>query len=774
MAAETEIERLIVRLIGDASSYQKMMKDAEAQAKKTAALIENRLRKVGDVMTKVGRSMTLKITAPLAVIGGAAVKTFSDFDKAMVESTSIMKVTTDQIDQMREAAVNLSAGGEVLQGPKQLAESYFFLASAGKDAAQSMALLPKVAAFATAGAFDMALATDLLTDAQSALGLSSKNVIEDTRNLVRVSDTLVKANTLANASVQQFSTALTSKSGAALKSYGKDVEEGVAVLAALADQGVKAELAGNALDRVIRLSSKGALDNAKAHQKLGFQVFDNAGKMRNLGDIIANLEDVLEGLSDEQRAATLDMLGFEARVQGVILPLLGTSDAIKKYEAELRKAKGTTQEVADKQMKSFSAQMTILKNQVTAASIEIGQKLAPVVKAMGSLVASTANAWRGMNSVVQDVIITLALLLGAVGPMLIVLGNLLRVIASAITGFKLLKTNALAARAALASFGTLVIAGILITAADALADINAELDITAKRVERLRGIRLQNLLAIEDPKERKKAIGEELGFRQRELAQANQALRSAEKAVSVALSKGSQDISGGITRASESVVQARKDIKIAEKQLAVFNQTVEEDSKKRAIKSQKESLGLEGGGPTALNTLVGEGLLRGIDLLQQGAKAAEDAMDDLSDAIERQKERVKERNKQLEEAKRITEANRTPLQKLQDELERLLSLKEFLDPETFQRAAQKAQEAFEKATQDKPILARVNFQRATPAAFGSAESISRREEFLSLRGDKSEEEKNTKEITDRLDLINESINAQGLDEFAASDFAGVV
>ena len=56
----------------------------------------------------------------------------------------------------------------------------------------------------------------------------------------RVSDVLVRANTLANATVQQFSTALTSKAGAALKSFNKDVEEGVAVLAAMADQGIKA------------------------------------------------------------------------------------------------------------------------------------------------------------------------------------------------------------------------------------------------------------------------------------------------------------------------------------------------------------------------------------------------------------------------------------------------------------------------------------------------------------------------------------------------------
>src|SRR5690606_21262168 len=106
--------------------------------------------------------------------------------------------------------------------------------------------------FATAGAFDLALATDLATDAQSALGMTSKDVAKDQENLIRVTDVLVKANTLANANVQQFSEAITNDAGAALKAFGKDIEEGAAILAAYADQGTKGQVAGSNLSRVMR------------------------------------------------------------------------------------------------------------------------------------------------------------------------------------------------------------------------------------------------------------------------------------------------------------------------------------------------------------------------------------------------------------------------------------------------------------------------------------------------------------------------------------------
>lgn len=360
MAGAMEVERLLVRLTGDGKQYFSMLHRAGASTRKFAGTI-----------ARIGALATVGVMA-------ASVKAFATFDQAMTESTSIMKVTEDQTKRMRQTALSLSAGG-ALQAPAELAEAYFFLASAGKNAEQSMALLPKVAQFATAGAFDMATATDLLTDAQSALGLTSKDTTEDMKNLVGLGDVLVKANTLANASVQQFAIALTSKAGESIKSFNKPVEEGVAVLAAMADQGIKAEIAGNALDRIFRLLPKAAKNNQAAFKEFGFSVFDSSGKMRHTADIIKNLTDITAPMSDELRTATLAALGFEARVQGVILPLLGTSKAIRGYHDELDKAGKITDEVANKQMKSFSNQIKVFRNQMLVAGIQIGESLAPAV-----------------------------------------------------------------------------------------------------------------------------------------------------------------------------------------------------------------------------------------------------------------------------------------------------------------------------------------------------------------------------------------------------------
>jgi TP901 family phage tail tape measure protein len=316
------------------------------------------------------------VGAAMIGIGVKSVQEFAKFDSALTKSKAIMGDLSDTMQNEMSDAARQVAKVTVFSA-EQAAESFFFLASAGLSAEASITALPQVAEFAQAGMFDMARATDLLTDAQSALGLTVDDASENLKNMAQVSDVLVRANTLANASVEQFSTALTTKAGAALRSLGKDVEEGVAVLAAFADQGIKGELAGTQLAIVLRDLTTKAIENKDAFAEMGISVFDSNGEMKNLGGIVANLEDALSGMSDETQKATLLQLGFSDKSLASLQALLGTSEAIKTYETELRSASGFTKDVAGRQLDTFSAQVGLLQSAFTDVAIEIGEELTP-------------------------------------------------------------------------------------------------------------------------------------------------------------------------------------------------------------------------------------------------------------------------------------------------------------------------------------------------------------------------------------------------------------
>ena len=327
---------------------------------------------------KMAAGIAAAATAAVAGIAIASVKEFSKFDDALNKSLAIMDNVSEELrtgmsDAAREVAKTTSFSAE------QAAESYFFLASAGLDAEQAIAAMPQVAKFAQAGMFDMALATDLATDAQSALGLTVDDAGDNLANLTRVTDVFVAANTLANTSVEQLATAFTTKAGNALKTVGKDIEEGAAALAVFADQGIKGERAGTLLTNTIFGFTdvmKKAPDVAK---ELGLSIFDSAGEMKSFADISENLTSILAPMTKEQQIATLSNLGFTKQAREGALALIGQSDSLREYEDALNDAGGTAEEVAQKQMVTLSAQMGLLKDYVKDVGIEIGSQLAPVL-----------------------------------------------------------------------------------------------------------------------------------------------------------------------------------------------------------------------------------------------------------------------------------------------------------------------------------------------------------------------------------------------------------
>jgi len=329
-------------------------------------------------LAKVGVAGLAVAMIGVAKAVSSSVKAFTEFDDKMTQSLAIMNTTTEQQNRMAQVARDVALQTTI--SADQSAEAYFFLASAGLDAEQSIAALPQVAAFAQAGMFDMATATDLATDAQSALGLSVDDAQKNLTNLTRVTDVLVKANTLANATVQQFSEALTTKAGAALKVVNKDVEEGVAVLAAFADRGVKGAEAGDKLNQILRDIPRATSKNKKEFEALGLEMFDAQGNFRNVADVIEELDRVLGPMSDEMKAATLDQLGLNRGVADGIKILSGSTDQIREYEKELRGASGTTQEIAEKQLESFKAQTQILQNTLQNLAIIIGEDIVPALE----------------------------------------------------------------------------------------------------------------------------------------------------------------------------------------------------------------------------------------------------------------------------------------------------------------------------------------------------------------------------------------------------------
>lgn len=402
--------RLVVRWIADASQFNAVMTGVEQR-------IDTFSARLGSFSSLVAA----RISLPLGLIGLASARAFAHFDQA-INHTMAMLENTDQSVRTRMENISLSISSRSVTGPKDLAQSLFYLTTAGYSASQSMAILPVVEKFSVAGMIDMEKATRFLIDSQNALGLSSDNTATSVTNVTRIMDVLTRAGVLSNATIQELSESLANRAGAALRMVNKDMEEGVAVIAVYADQGVRGRVAGERLAIVLRDLQTASIRQAAAWDHYGVAVYNAAGMMLPMATIIQQLEERMEGLSDIQKRAMLLRLGFQDRSVGAVLPLIGRSEDIRGYEAALRSAAGSVERIYQLQLTSFSNQVKILWNNLVGMGIEIGRVLAPWIAKLNSLIMDGIKWWNELTKPTREFIIQIGMFLIIAGPLLKILG----------------------------------------------------------------------------------------------------------------------------------------------------------------------------------------------------------------------------------------------------------------------------------------------------------------------------------------------------------------
>ena len=181
---------------------------------------------------------------------------------------------------------------------------------------RSVNALPTVLNVAAAGGMELAAASDMVTDAMSALGL-------ETSQMSDFSDKLAVTAQKSNTSVAQLGEAILTVGGTA-KSLAGGVVEMNTVLGILADNGIKGAEGGTALRNVILSLSAPTSTAAAALDRLKVSAFDANGNMRPLEDTFADINTALSQLTEQDKNSVLSDIFNKVDLKSVNA-LLGTS-----------------------------------------------------------------------------------------------------------------------------------------------------------------------------------------------------------------------------------------------------------------------------------------------------------------------------------------------------------------------------------------------------------------------------------------------------------------
>lgn len=337
-------------------------------------------------------AMAMKLAGPAAAIGAAkagvgfmkdSIKLGMTFDSAMSQVAATMGTTVDQIGELRDAA--RQAGRSTRFTAEDSANALNYMALAGYDAETSMSMLPTVLNLAAAGGMDLALASDMITDSQSALNLS----LDDTRVLV---DQMARASSRSNTSVAELGEAILTVGGNANFMKG-GTEELTTVLGILADNGIKGAEGGTHLRNMLLSLSDPTKDAKDVLDRLGVSFFDANGNMRAFADFFPELKTALSGLTSEEQLQALSAI-FNTRDIAAANALLDTS--VQRYSelgGEIGESAGAAQEMADVQMDNLEGDVVKLKNAFGDLKLEIAKGAEPATR---KFVQGLTNAINGV------------------------------------------------------------------------------------------------------------------------------------------------------------------------------------------------------------------------------------------------------------------------------------------------------------------------------------------------------------------------------------------
>ena len=412
----SSLGRSVLDLDVDDSRFHSKLSGARIAAQKWTSQTGTDLMKAGKALSGVGESWTRNVTLPIVGAGVATGKLAFDFDKTMNQIVALTSVGQDQIGAFREEILALAPA--VGKGPQELAEAFYFVASAGFEGAEAMEILRHTAKAAAAGLGDTATVAKVIGSAVNAYGLEAKDA-------AGLTDQLVAAIGEGSAEAPEFAGALGNVIGSAAQ-IGASFSDVTGAIAAMTNVGIGAEEAVTSLNQVFVTLMKPTAGAAAALEEMGYtaeglrESIRERGLMPTLGDLAVALEGDAE--------ATAEVFGNVRALRGVLAltgPQLEETAALIDRVAD---STGATGEAFDQVAKSDSFKLEQAMAALQATAIEFGADVLPLVVAVLERLAdgaqSLAEWWDTLDDGTKELIVNVLAFTAAVGPALLIIGKL--------------------------------------------------------------------------------------------------------------------------------------------------------------------------------------------------------------------------------------------------------------------------------------------------------------------------------------------------------------
>lgn len=383
-----------------------------------------KMETIGNSIAGAGKKM-MSVTTVIGGVGVAAVKTAADFDSAMSQVAAVSGATGKNFDTLRNKAREM--GAKTKFSATEAAEAMNYMAMAGWKTEDMLDGIEGVMNLAAASGEDLATTSDIVTDALTAFGLSAKDS-------GHFADILAAASSNANTNVSMMGE--TFKYCAPIAgALGFSAEDTAEAIGLMANAGIKSSQAGTALRTIMNNLAGDVKISGKAIGDVTIATTNADGSMRDLSDILADCRSAFGNLTESEKAQAAESLVGKNAMSGFLALMNAGQGDIDKLSSAIDNCDGSAEKMAMTMQDNLAGQLTILKSQLQELAISFGDILMPAIRSIVSNLQGFVDKLNGMDEGTKRTIVTIALLVASIGPLLVIIGTAISKIGVAMQGF---------------------------------------------------------------------------------------------------------------------------------------------------------------------------------------------------------------------------------------------------------------------------------------------------------------------------------------------------
>ena len=409
----------------DLEKAQKDFGTAAAQAIKEAGA---KIEEYGGKVEGVGKKL-MPVSGVAAAAGTALTKMAWDFEDGMAKVSTIADTTEVPISDLEKQIKQLSDSTGVEAG--EIAENVYNAISAGQKTGNAVNFVSKATDLARAGFAETGDALDVLSTIMNAYGLEASEVD-------KVSNDLIMTQNLGKTTVAELSGSM-GKVIPTAKSTCVNLDELCGAYAVMTSNGVATAETTTYLNSMLNELGKQGSTAANAFAAGTEHIKEGGLTMAEAMEQGWSLSDVLSVL-DEQATASGTSINnmFSSAEAGKAASILW--DNAEKFNGAVEEIQGSTTATSDAlgNLETSGHTTEAAINQIKNAGLEFGQTisamLAPALQKLAEYIRNAKEKLDGMDDGQKQAIVTIGLIVAAIGPALVIIGKVITAVGTITTG----------------------------------------------------------------------------------------------------------------------------------------------------------------------------------------------------------------------------------------------------------------------------------------------------------------------------------------------------